>query len=290
MDKTVYGSALRMMPPPRIIPLSCRLVLLLNAGVQVGAFVLLFSTPFFWLFVGNADLGRLTFHGDSMRTNGVVTAVEDTRASENRRHIWRVRYHYSVSAEAYDGASYSSGGSDHAIGDLVIVEYLKRDHSSSRIEGLRRGMFGAGVLFVLIFPLIGAVITLIALRFGARRSEILVRGIAVFARYKETRPTNVTVNRRPVYEVIHEYRTLEGEVREASTRTTDVDALTDDSEELLLYDPARPDSGVPVDSIKPLPPLDDAGGFAGNFSGALLRLILPALVIAGNTVWLMSRL
>ncbi len=290
MDKKAYEVALRMMTPPRSVPLSCRVATLLNAGVQVGFFVIAFSTPFFRIFVGNADLPALTFRGDRMKTNGVVTHVVDTRASENRRHIWEVRYRYSVDARQYEGVSYESGGSDRAAGDLVIVEYLKRDAERSRIDGMRRGMFGAAVLFVLIFPAIGFAITIVALIYGGHRNGILRRGVAVYARYKETRPTNTTINKRPVFEVIHEYRTLEGELHEASTRTTEVDSLTDDAEEMVLYDPAKSGSGVPVDSLTPLPELDEAGGFKGNMSGALLRLIWPATVIAGNVLWLAHKL
>lgn len=290
MDKKAYEHALRMMAPPRSVPLSCRLALMLNAGVQIGFFVLAFSTPFFWLFVANADLPFFTFRGELIRTNGTVTSVEDTRASESKRHIWELHYNYSVAARQYEGVSYASGSTGIEPGALIIVEYLKRDPSRSRIEGMRRGMFGAPVLFVLLFPLIGLAITLAALVFGVRKSAILCRGVTVYAKYKETRPTNTTVNKRPVFEVIHEYRTLEGELREASTSTTDVDSLTDDAEEMLLYDPARRDSGVPVDSLTPLPELDEAGGFRANLTGALLRLVFPAAVIAANAIWLASRL
>ncbi|MFA6958148.1 MAG: DUF3592 domain-containing protein [Thermoanaerobaculia bacterium] len=290
MDKKAYEHALRMMAPPRSVPLSCRLALMLNAGVQIGFFVLAFSTPFFWLFVANADLPSITFRGERMRTNGVVTEVVRTNASENKTRIWALHYSYSVAARQYEGVSYASGDQDLESGALVIVEYLKRDPSRSRIEGMRRGMFGLGVLFVLIFPAIGLGITLAALRYGMRKSAILCRGVTVFAKYKETRPTNMTVNKRPVFEVIHEYRTLEGELREASTSTTDVDSITDDAEEMLLYDPARRDSGVPVDSLTPLPELDEAGGFSGNLTGALVRLLFPAAVIAGNAFWLASKL
>jgi hypothetical protein len=122
------------------------------------------------------------------------------------------------------------------------------------------------------------------------KSATLCRGVTVFAKYKETRPTNMTVNKRPLFEVIHEYRTLEGELREASTTTTDVESITDDAEEMLLYDPARRDSGVPVDSLTPLPELDEGGGFRPNLTGAFLRLLFPAAVIAGNALWLASRL
>jgi hypothetical protein len=290
MDKTTYQVALRMTAPPRPVALSSLLVLLLNVYVQIGCFVLLFSTPFFWLFAGSADLPAITFRGETMRTNGVVTAVEETNASENGGRIRGVHYSYSVNAAAHDGVSYVTGETDFEAGSLVIVEYLVRDHSKSRIEGMRRGMFGPAVLFVLIFPLIGLGITLGALAWGMRRGLLLVRGVAVFAKFKETRTTNTRVNKRPVYEVIHEYRTLDGELHESSTRTTDVDALTDDHEELLLYDPARPARGVPVDSISPLPALDEAGGFRGSVPGALLRLILPGTVVVVNALWLLRKL
>jgi hypothetical protein len=290
MDKKAFEHALRMMAPPRSVPLSCRLALMLNAGVQIGFFVLAFSTPFFWIFVANADLPFLTFHGERMRTNGTVTAVVDTHASEERGQIWQLNYTYSVAARQYEGVSYASGGTDFGPGSVVIVEYLERDSARSRIEGLRRGMFGAGVLVLLIFPAIGLGIVLAALRYGMGKSATLCRGVTVFAKYKETRPTNMTVNKRPLFEVIHEYRTLEGELREASTTTTDVESITDDAEEMLLYDPARRDSGVPVDSLTPLPELDEGGGFRPNLTGAFLRLLFPAAVIAGNALWLASRL
>ncbi|MBI2214970.1 MAG: DUF3592 domain-containing protein [Acidobacteria bacterium] len=290
MNKSSYQVALRMMAPPRQVPLSSLLVLLLNVGVQIGFFVLAFSTPFFWLFVGNADLPAITFRGETMRTNGRVVEIEDTLASENKRRIWGVHYRYSVSARAHDGVSYETGGTDLEPGSIVIVEYLARDPSVSRIEGMRRGMFGPFVLFVLIFPIIGLIFTLAALAWGARRAMIFVRGIAVFAKFKEMRATNTQVNRRPVYEVIHEYRTLDGELCQASTKTTDVDSIADEQEELLLYDPVHPRRGVPVDNIKPLPALDEAGGFRANLPGAVLRLVLPAAVIAGNALWLLHRM
>lgn len=290
MDKKAYEVALRMMAPPRDVPLSCRLVLMLNVGVQIGAFLLAFSTPFFWLFVGNSELSSITFRGETMRTNGVVMEVRDTQASEGGATIYEVRYRYSVSATPYEGASYERGETEREAGDLVIVEYLKRDPSRSRIEGLRRGMFGPGVLFVLIFPAIGLAVTLVALGFGARRSRLLVRGVAVFGSFKETRPTNTTINGRRLFEVIHEYRTLDGKLHESSTKTTDVDSVTDDDQELLLYDPSRPSRAVAVDGIKPLPKLDEGGGFRGNVVSAAFRLILPAIVVAGNLLWLASRL
>jgi hypothetical protein len=290
MDKKAFEHALRMMAPPRSVPLSCRLALMLNLGVQIGFFVLAFSTPFFWLFVANADLPWLTFRGEVTRTNGAVTSVVSTHASENKRHIWALSYRYSVDARQYEAVSYVTGGTDLEPGSLVIVEYLKGNPAKSRIEGLRRGMFGPAVLFVLIFPLIGLAIVLVALRYGVRKSAILSRGVTVFAKYKETRATNMTVNKRPVFEVIHEYRTLEGELREASTSTTDVDSITDDAEEMLLYDPARRDSGVPVDSLTPLPELDEGGGFRSNLTGALWRLAFPAAVIAGNAAWLLHKM
>jgi len=290
MDKKAYAHAFRIMAPPRSVPFSCRLAVMLNAGVQIGFFVLAFSTPFFWLFVANVDLPSLTFRGERMRTNGAVTAVVRTNASQNKTHIWALHYGYSVAARQYEGVSYASGDQDLESGSVVIVEYLERDPAQSRIEGTRRGMFGPSVLIVLIFPLIGLGITIASLRYGVRKSALLCGGVTVTAKYKETRPTNMTVNKRPVFEVIHEYRTLEGELREASTSTTDVDSITDDAEEVLLYDPARRDSGVPVDSLTPLPELDEAGGFKGNVMGALRRLLFPAAVIAGNAIWLASRL
>jgi hypothetical protein len=47
---------------------------------------------------------------------------------------------------------------------------------------------------------------------------------------------------------------------------------------------------VPIDSLAPLPELDEAGGFRGNVAGALMRLLLPVAVVGGNVLWLISRM
>jgi hypothetical protein len=276
--------ALRLAAPPREVPLSLRVSTLFNVVTQIGFFLLAFSSPFFWAFAWNMDHSWLTFRGDIVRTNGTVTDVSDTRTSENRRRIYEIRYTYSVSAVRYDGISWISGDSPEA-GAVVTVEYKRPSPQVSRIEGMRRGMFGPGVLLVLIFPGVGLTVTVFAMRWGVRHLRLLERGAVASGKLIRREETNVTVNRQRVWALTFEFTTLEGVRHEATARTHVTDKLTDDAQEILLYEPADPARAIPLDDFSPRPEFDDASRIKGDPARALLSAIMPALTIGGNLWW-----
>lgn len=267
--------------PPRRVPLSLRVVNFFNAGAQIGWFVFGFGMIFFWAFTWNADYSFVTFRGQHPMTRGRVTAVEDTRASENKQHIHAHHYEYSVLGVPYQGTSWTKDQQLSA-GTVVDVEYDDADPQRSRIAGMRRGMFGPGVLFVVIFPAIGLALLLGFTRAGAKRNDLLRDGVFTTGVLKSRQPTNMMVNKRRVFELIFEFTTRDGRRCEASARTTDPARLEDEAKEPLLYDPENPSKAYVLDEAPARPKVEMNGDLVGRPGAAIAALILPALVLLGH--------
>jgi hypothetical protein len=279
----------RLAPPPRSLPLTTMLSYFLGGLVQLGCFLLLFSLPFVWAFVLNADTSFISFRGSNIETtSGRVTRIEPTGASENNERVYANRYTFRVNGVVHEGVSYSTG-QKVSDGEEVTIQYdARRPEQRSRIAGMRTKEFGALALIVSIFPLIGLTMVLFGVRSGARTVSILRRGVSAFGTLLESHQTNVTVNKQPVWALGFEYLAQDGMRREVSTRTTTPGVLSDEPQELLLYDPAHPDRAVFADELKPLPQLDEAGTILGQPLRAAILLILPALV-ATPVVWYILR-
>jgi len=282
-------STLRFAPPPRRVPFSLALVSSLNAFAQIGWFVLGFGSIFFWAFAGNADFSFITMRGALNKSQGIVNRVVDTRASEGRRRIRANHYEYSVAGKTFQGVSYSNDSSLSA-GESVDVEYSVDAPEKSRIVGQRRAMFSPAIILVSIFPLIGLLIVIFATRYGTRRAQLLRDGVLTTGVLKSKRPTNTTVNNRRVFELTFEFTSRDGRKYEATARSSITDRLEDEREEPLLYDPEKPEAAVLLDDAPSRPQFDETGALAGRPVAALLSMILPAIVIAANTLALLSRL
>jgi hypothetical protein len=264
-----------------VLPLSLRITNRFHGMAQIGFFLLAFSTPFFWLFAGNADISFLTFRGDLATAPATVKEVVDTRASESRRRVYANHYSFFADGHEFSGVSYSSGEALQPSA-VVTVHYDPKNPLHSRLEGMRPAMFGPGALFVLIFPAIGLALTWFAVKSGGTTNRLLQNGITARGKLCDKRPTNMRVNNRPVWELVFEYTGQDGMTHQASTKTSLTAKLTDDAEEELLYDPENPQEAVFLDSLGSRPQLDETGAYRGSLRSAILVLILPTLVIVGN--------
>jgi hypothetical protein len=252
-----------------------------NMGAQIGWFVFGFGMIFFWAFTWNVDFSFVTFRGEHRTTTGRVTEVEDTRASENKQHIYAHHYEYSVLGTPYKGTSWTKEQQLSA-GTVVDVEYDDVHPERSRIAGMRRGMFSPGVLFVVIFPAIGLGLLLGFTRSGVKRNHLLRDGVFTTGVLKSRQPTNMMVNKRRVFELIFEFTTRDGRRCEASARTTDPGRLEDEAKEPLLYDPENPSKAYLLDEAPARPKVEMNGDLVGRPQAAIASLIVPALVMLGH--------
>lgn len=267
-------------PPPRQVPISLRVAALFNLTGLIGWGVIGFGSIFFWTFGRNADLSFITFRGELKQAAARVVKVEPTSASENDVRIVANHYEYSVAGKPFQGVAYATG-QGLSVGETVNVDYKPGAPEESRIPGMRRGMFGPFVLFILIFPLIGAGLAAGGFVWGRRRAQLLGSGMFTFGTLKEKNPTNMTVNKMPVWELVFEFMARDGRRYEAKARTSQTARLEDDHQEPLLYDADDPSRAVLLDDAPARPQLDERGELVGR-PMALARLIVPALVIGGN--------
>lgn len=271
-------------PPPRSVPLSLSLLNIFNGFGQIGWLVFGFGMIFGWAFVGNADFSLLTFRGPHAQSAGRVTSVVPTGASVNRRRVMAHRYEFSVAGSTLHGTSYSDGESK-SIGDEVTIEYDADHPERSRIEGMRRAQFGAGVAFVLLFPFIGAVFVVFAMRTGLRRNRLLRHGILAEGKLTGRERTNVVVNGHPVWALTFEFTARDGRRHQATARTADPARLEDEAQEPLLYDPDRPENAYLLDEAPARPEFEPNGDLRGRPSG-YLSVIIPGIVLAANLLML----
>jgi hypothetical protein len=261
------------------VPASLQVVNLFNGFSQVGWGIFGFGMIFFWAFVMNADLSFITFRGEHPTVDGKVTEVVETGASVNHSRVRANRYEYSVAGTRLTGTSYTTGSSVSQ-GDSVTVEYDADAPARSRIEGMRRALFGPGLTAVGILPLVGLLLLVPATLTGLKRNRLLRDGLLANAKLISKQPTNMTVNDRPVYELCFEFMARDGQRQEMTVRTSSTQRLEDEGDEPLLYDPADPSRAYLLDEAPARPELELTGELRGNSSRAVRVLVLPAIVIA----------
>jgi hypothetical protein len=279
----MHNTPMHFAAPPRSVPLSLRVLNFFNAAAQLGWFVFGFGMIFFWVFAGQADFSFATFHVDG-KTRGRVTRIESTGASENKQGVEAHHYQYSVAGRTLTGTSYATNGGVSQ-GAEVTVEYDEGSPERSRIAGMRRAVFGPWAAFVVIFPAIGYFILVGATRKGRDRTHLLREGILTTGKEIGREPTNMTVNKRRVWELTFEFTDRNGQRHEAKARTTDSSRLEDDAREPLLYDPNDPECAYLLDDA-PARPKFENGELAGRPLAAVAALILPSIVIGAHLLLL----
>lgn len=273
----------RLGPPPRRVPAALTLRTLMGGSLGVsGWFVLAVSTPFFWGFAMNADvLSPLLFRTGVTRVEGRVLKVGETGASANNVSIYSVAYAYRDAAGAErTGRSYSSG--PPKLEATATVEYLKLRPQWSRIEGLRRGMFGPGALVVLAFPAIGVALVGIALRSGRKTLRLLAQGQIAQAQFVSEEETNIKINGRPVLGLNFQFTASDGQQHSIHHSTSTPGALRDERRETVLYDPETPDDALLVDQLPDAVAANEQGEIVAQGRGSLWAGLIPLLTLLMN--------
>jgi hypothetical protein len=276
----------RLAEPPRQLPLGVRLYAVFGgAGClsQVGWGLLALTSIVGWAFAGNADAwSPLVFRMlATAQAEAVVTSMRETSASEGRTRVREVSYRFTApDGQERSGRSYVRGSAPNP-GQRVIVEFLEAWPAVSRVQGMRRGLFGPGASFALIFPAVPLGMVCFSVGSGLRLSRLLARGRLAAAELKSKVQTN-TMKGQPVMKLTFEFVAGDGQRYEASETTTDTKALEDERSERLLYLPTEPTSATLVDALPKAIQASEDGGLRLAGATALAVLVLPVLTILGN--------
>jgi hypothetical protein len=247
----------RLVPPPRPVPLRVVCSAMFGITGWLGAIFLISGLAFTLVFTaGYRPIDELRLGLSQATAQGIITAISYTNSTENDEPVIAYSFSFTTSREQkVTGVSYSSGERWN-MEDRVTIEYVEDAPTIARIRGARASIFSPWVLYVLIFPAIGAAMFGSAAIGGLRQAAILRYGEVADARILSMRPTNVSVNNIPVLEYSYEIRTAAGETFEGSAKSLPSDRLGDEAAEPALYLPSNPERSTLVDAISLRHPLD----------------------------------
>jgi hypothetical protein len=277
--------------PPRAVPFMVRLRVLFGDGVhQFGWLFFGFGMIFVWVFVGQLDWSFLTFRGPLATCPGVVTGNASANASENKQDVFRIGYTFTTpGGQERAGVSYALG-SGPAVGSKVTVEYHAENPGRSRIQGLRTGAFSPFAMFVVIFPLIGAVFVAFGLRRGVRGVRLLAHGLLAEGKMVARSATSMRVNKQTVFEYTFVFTAEDGKLYQAVGRTH-TGLLEDEDREPLVYDPWDPRRAVMLGCLPGDPRIDEDGRIRVKHPLAgLAAAVIPLAAIVGNGAYLVRLL
>lgn len=278
------GRVVMLAPPPRDVPISVRASLLLGGPLAfIGWIFFGFGMIFVLAFGLPENVIAMFWAMQPQETvSGTATDSRSTGASENRRTVYENRFSFTAAdGRIYHGRSYATGTQVSA-GDPVTIEYPATRPSQAKIQGMRRAMFGPGILLVTIFPGIGLIFVLFGIVRGSRACYLLANGRLAMGTKKSKERTNTKINGRYVYRLAFDFTGDDGQMYQASANTTDPAVLEDEAQEALVYDPQRPTRAVMLDSLPGRPEFDDTGNIQAKGPGAWLGVIvIPALVMTG---------
>jgi hypothetical protein len=281
-------------PPPRSVPFGVWARVAFGGLQQLGWW--LFATlgaAAIWLAVVNADVSSLwEFQGEVSQAQGKVLESWKTHVSEggSKRHpgtpIYAHRYAWKdASGIERTGVSYVKGLSLGA-GSEVTIEFPKSDPDASRIQSMRRKLFGPAFGLMGLFALIPALQVAILFPRARRRASLLADGQAARGKLVAREPTNVRVNRRPVFVYRFEFKADDGQTYRAETRTHEPEKITDEAAELILYDPLDPTRSCVLDGLPGPPSISPSGDFEPLSAVPVLLGPIVAVLAHGAGAWL----
>ena len=271
----------RLASPPRHVPLGTRIRLLLGGFGIVAWLWFGGGSALAMFFLRSTDLGAAArFSGELVHAAGTSTGCEQTSASEggskHRRGtpIFATRYTFEAGGETRSGVSYAVGVCREQ-GEAVVVEYPAGHPETSRIAGMRTSLWGPGVAFVAIFPVVGLVLLAFSLREGRRQLHLVESGRLALGTLTSREATRTKVNNRRVMKYRFLIETGAGMREEVTIRTHRLEPVEDGARELVVYDPEDASRAAAWRLLTSVPRIDMAGQLEAPGAFVTLLLLLP---------------
>jgi len=290
-----FGNIYNLAGPPRSVPLSVRLRILLGGFLnQFGWIFFGFGLVFVWAFTLNADLTSwYRFRGQLETSEGKVIDCKKTLYSEGgSKHskgtpVYEIHYDFTTAdGTEYKGLSYITG-KQFELGQKVTIEYPQGKPQTSRIKGMRQKPVGLFGIFPVVFPMIGLLFIIRGIKKGIKANRLLTLGEQTTGRLKSKERTNTKVNKKPVFKLTFEFNTPEEMTYETLVKTHETGKLEDQAEEPLLYDPVHPSYAVMLDDLPGNPRIMENGTIqAGSAAGTIMLLIIPLATIIGHGIYI----
>lgn len=268
-------------PPPRTVPLSLHLrVLLGGAFATIGFALLAFGGALSTAMVRNSELlADRKFDRELRATDGTVTAGENVGVRINSRNVIRLCFRYEVEHREYEGASYGDQQVP-APGSPVVVDYAADDPAVARIRGMRTAPLPAAIGFVMLLPAIGLAFVAVALVRNRRRVRLLQDGLATWGLLTDRRSTSTRINNQRVYRLQFTFVDADGAQRVAAARSHRAEFLDEEVARTVLYDRDSPRCCV-LELLPGWPRFIDGAWAPAPTARVTALFALPALAVIG---------
>jgi hypothetical protein len=274
-----------LVEPPRWVPFPVVCRTMLGIVGILGAIFFIVGMLFTWLFIGDfRPIDEWQLSRSTTTARATVTQVAGTGATENDMPVYEYHFTFTTPDEQSITARSYSTGQLWSVDERVIVQYLPDKPTVARLENTRRSQFGPLVLFVLLFPTVGAILFAVATVGGLRRVILLRQGEVASAQAISVQATGARVNNQPVMKYTYEFQTWDGQTYPGASKALASGEIGDENEEPVLYLPTNPYQSVLVDAL-PLRcslDVDDAGQWVSYES--VWPVVWYALIWAGILV------
>jgi hypothetical protein len=239
-------------PAPRVPSERARELIFRYQGTQKAVLIigLVFSTvglalgvPFCWGLPSDLAISA----GGTARYGSVVSARVAQNVKINDRHPTVVRFSYTVDDRRYEAESSTIDGvlaAQAREGESIPIEVSGINPQWARMAGTTRSVLGWGGAVVLLFPIIGLLMTGLAVRSNRREIRAFVYGQPAAAQVRGAGfDLSTTINGRHPWRVDWVFRLEDGKAYAGSLSSMSKDALEELSkaqEIAVLYDPADP--------------------------------------------------
>lgn len=289
MHENPSARTLRDLPPRSINILTKATVLFGGFLQQFGWIFFVMGSLFSWIFIPMSSVKYWFEFGKQWeKAPGKIVSAEPTNSSVNNQTVYQYLQSFEVNGHRYTGKSFTVG-QDYQGGEEVTIEYDAHNPSDSHVEGTRRAVFPAFVLFVLIFPLVGLGFILSAIRQNLKAIKLLSIGEFTRGTMCSKEATNSTIkinnNTYPVYKYSFEFQ-AGGRTHSAICKTHQSWLVEDEEREIILYDKYNPDLNVVFDAAGNMPAIKEDGMLATPDMGKLIYLALPLIGIGMNLYFL----
>ena len=166
------------------------------------------------------------------------------------------------------------------LGTLFVIQLVPRIFHT----GCSNSSLSPLGLFVVLFPIVGIGVLIGVFRKGLRANHLLAYGEIGEGVLVSKEETNMEINERPVYKVMFEFITPDGQAHQAVTKTHKPEDLEQAEIQPLLYDLMQPERAVLLNDLPGRPRIDGTGNYSARTAGAILSMIIPAATVIGLLV------
>ncbi|PIQ29202.1 hypothetical protein COW36_17555 [bacterium (Candidatus Blackallbacteria) CG17_big_fil_post_rev_8_21_14_2_50_48_46] len=272
-----------LQPAPRKVGFAVRTGALFGGFInQFGWAFFAFSLIFVWIFSLETLSTQLRFNHPLQTAQARIIEVRYASAKENKVKVYAHEFAFQYQGKNYTAVSYATG-QELPLKTPVSIEFNPENPETARMTqaGFRATTFHSWVAYpVLFFPIAGLLVWGAGFKRGLKILKLLKNGKLTTARLISQKETGAVVKtgstEAPIYQLIFGYE-VHGKSFETALKTHEIEAITDQSLEEILYLPENPANAYLVDAI-PGKLLREQGLFQSTqpFKN-LLALALPLL-------------